>query len=79
LNDTVLGLFADSSKLIEKIADVNQHFLKYVPIVFKRRNILKLNLFLQCTIQGGFNRNYTHVIDAVNERKLNSRTALIWH
>ena len=78
-NDTVLGLFADSSKLIEKIADVNQHFLKYVPIVFKRRHFMKLNLFLQCIIQGGFNRNYTHVIDAVNERKLNSRTALIWH
>ena len=40
---------------------------------------MKLNIFLQCTIQGGFNQNYTHVIDAVNERKLNSRTALIWH
>jgi hypothetical protein len=40
---------------------------------------MKLIFFLQCTIQGGFNRNYTHAIDAVNERKLNSRIALIWH
>ena len=75
----VLELFADSSKLLEKLVDVNQNFLKYVPIVFKQRHFMKLKFFLQCTIQGGFNRNYTHAIDAVNERKLNSRTALIWH
>ena len=49
----VLELFADSSKLLEKLADVNQNFLKYVPIVFKQRHFMKLNFFLQCTIQGG--------------------------
>ena len=53
----VLELFADSSKLLEKLADVNQNFLKYVPIVFKQRHFMKLNFF--------FNAQFKEVLTGI--------------
>ena len=64
--------------MIEKIADVNQHFLKYVPIVFKRQHIMKLNIFSSVHAYGIYKNRHTSEIDQEIKKVTKSKVEYVF-